>query len=633
MTASIRNEIEKQLKVIQNESGLNERLSFQIYVVGLFHQKSDFSPDSIFELQERTTELQLEGSPGDDKLDGYHFDEDEPCLYLYQTKWSDSASTTLPGNDAAEIAQALRKLENDLTTGYSGDNGPRTDVIERLKTVHEQDGRIVLRAVCGSEWKKTALNTVTKELPSEPSPHVEVELYGLAELEELRVRQDSDLKGNVIDFKLHPSAHGNMLELPATPSQKKQGYGDAVICVLSGKSIGENTKTWKTRLFDRNVRSYLGQKGRNKAMAETIEDEGGSGREIFWHGHNGITILCEEILDPANAPGAISLANPQIVNGCQTATTLMETLKILKKGDVAVTARVVSIHDSDQYDDISDAIAFRTNNQSAVSDSDLLANDDIQRTFAKRLEDFGSHWLYERKRGEWNSLKKVRPQTRLKRFQTPKQADRRFTKEIYAQAWRSFTGDPSGAIAKKNEVWAKRGTNPIYRETFDKNRRTEDIVLTVTIFEWLLKVVSVDTNLSSLSFDFNPGLKKYAKHLKSAKTLVAAHSLAMFGYLVNDAYGGFEAYPQLDASKVIDNLDRGSKVKLNFSQKGRNKHVLPRFWEEVFKAWGYYLAAEAKRDPSIKLHAMLKQSETLGELIEILDNGLLAIDRKTIVKP
>jgi hypothetical protein len=628
MTVMIRRQIEAELKDIRKETNEAEHHCFPIWLVSLFHFRREFSSEIIAEIFDLTRSLEVEGGSGDAKLDGFYFDQSECTLYLYQAKWPEKYTKRVPPNEAAQIAQALNKLESDRESkAYVTET--RQEVINALEEVVEGNGQIVLRAACGGVWGAKTDKAIQDELPKELNYQVTVETFDLDALEEYMLSVESDLSGELVYIDLFHDSKDRTMELPGNSRLKDQGYGDASVCLMSGLSIGQITKDWEQRLFDRNVRSYLGRKGRNEAMIRTLQDK--EGRESFWHGHNGITILCDDyeyLLDKDNEPIKVSVTNPQIVNGCQTATTLRDAIPDIASSDVAITARILKLENTNAKSraDISDDIAYRTNNQSAVKDADLMSNDPIQRTYQKTLHDFGSYWFYERKRGEWNNL----TARTKRRFLTTNKQPRRFTKETYSQAWRAYSGHPSLSVTRKNEVWVQANSSQvtIYNEVFHPTRRPEDIVLVIALLDWFSQVFAVRQG-TSMCLDLNKSLKPFLDRINRAKMLMATHSVAMYGFLVREAFVDLDKYDKESIVRIVDGLDRGTRVKKYW---GKTKGgPIKRAVKPIMKAWFHYLKSNDKSREST--YVTLKRPEAFDDLVENLKNEIEDEDPKTLVLP
>jgi hypothetical protein len=156
----------------------------------------------------------------------------------------------------------------------------------------------------------------------------------------------------------------------------------------------------------------------------------------FWFLNNGITVVCEKfdpVTDPDNAH--VKLQNLQIVNGCQTATTIALAQKAGKlASDVRVLTRVYQTQDPK----LVDKIVLTTNNQNQISSRDLRANDPVQVDMERAFEIYG--YYYERKPRQFDS-KAV-------------DIDRLFTNEYVAQAYLAVVmKTPSDARARKYKVW------------------------------------------------------------------------------------------------------------------------------------------------------------------------------------
>lgn len=83
-------------------------------------------------------------------------------------------------------------------------------------------------------------------------------------------------------------------------------------------------------LFAENIREYLGATGNvNKKIMETLKDP--QDRVNFFYYNNGVTMIADDI-SSINTQGGLAkftVKNPQIVNGCQTVSTISETLSSL----------------------------------------------------------------------------------------------------------------------------------------------------------------------------------------------------------------------------------------------------------------------------------------------------------------
>lgn len=112
-------------------------------------------------------------------------------------------------------------------------------------------------------------------------------------------------------------------------------------------------------VFEENVRSFLGNKNDvNAAIQDTLKST--DKKSLFSVLNNGITIVAPELTLTPNTK-EIHLTNYQIINGCQTSSTLHEN-KLLLTDSVNVVAKFIESPENDASGDIIAA----TNSQSDI---------------------------------------------------------------------------------------------------------------------------------------------------------------------------------------------------------------------------------------------------------------------------
>lgn len=150
-------------------------------------------------------------------------------------------------------------------------------------------------------------------------------------------------------------------------------------------------------LFDNNVRDYLGNRsGVNSEIEHTISSE----PEMFLMCNNGITIVCSDFIQIKDK--LVSIDNPQIVNGCQTCSTifLQRSNPSLKK--VQVLVKLICTEDSS----ITNKIVRGTNKQNQVLEESF----ETTKPFHQMLEDYfeakctSIRLYYERRNKQYSSI-------------------------------------------------------------------------------------------------------------------------------------------------------------------------------------------------------------------------------------
>jgi hypothetical protein len=161
---------------------------------------------------------------------------------------------------------------------------------------------------------------------------------------------------------------------------------------------------WKEKLFSRNVRIfYGGTKKANKEMERTLAGE----PEHFWYYNNGVTILSEKVTVKSRDKKII-LKNPQVINGCQTISTIGETNK-KKDGSAYILAKIIEIPDDSENQVFIDGIIQANNRQTPVDERILKSNHPLQVALQRQLTEEPWNYYLERKEGQYK-LEKARSQ-------------------------------------------------------------------------------------------------------------------------------------------------------------------------------------------------------------------------------
>ena len=169
----------------------------------------------------------------------------------------------------------------------------------------------------------------------------------------------------------------------------------AYIVNLSAETLREPYTKWGNKLFSRNVRIFQGKnKPPNKAMKRTLGEQ----PQNFWYFNNGITILSEKITQK-KIEQKLVLKNPQIINGCQTVTSIIEN----KPTDAFLFAKIVQIGDNIENQDLIDGIIEANNRQVPVDERMLKSNHPLQVKLQRDLEILG--YYYERKERQYEEEK------------------------------------------------------------------------------------------------------------------------------------------------------------------------------------------------------------------------------------
>jgi hypothetical protein len=235
-------------------------------------------------------------------------------------------------------------------------------------------------------------------------------------------------------------------------------FGRALVATVPGSEIVRLYDEYEDRLFDRNVRLFLGvRKGSvNAGIAETLSD--GKDCLNFWAYNNGITIIC----DSFSLHGSkIDLKNFSIVNGCQTAVSLAQGLKATVS-NVHVLVRFIAV----SAGIVDDVIRF-TNSQNPIRTWDIASQDRIQRRLKSEFASLSKPFIYLTRRG-------ARPRGNLKKYREDGKL-RQIRIDVIGQFAAAFRGDPVLAYKHKAFIFSR-----YHDDVFPPDVRVEEV-----LFQWV----------------------------------------------------------------------------------------------------------------------------------------------------
>jgi len=620
-----RKHLERELKQIESIYEMQPPHLFAMWVLCKLHYKSSFAKSTLEEIYKNSCLLLKEGGPGDKKLDGFFIDNDLSNVYLYQVKWKENPDGLSEEDEATEVATALSLMVSDIEQDQveTQPDSRKSALIALRDGIGTDDCTIHLRAVTSGKWRRDYSDDIICLADRAIKDRISAKCINVEEVIQLAESETKDLKDKKCELKLFNLSAGDNFNSPQVltyPSVNDYRYGDGLTVNLSGLSLAKLANKYGERLFDKNVRTYKGitnspnSKRVNDEIRHTLINE----PESFWYGHNGITILCDGDVDIDKSTNAIKLLNPQIVNGCQTTSAIRECFGECQDGieDFAVLARIVTLLGDDSCKSrAAEDIAQRTNRQNAIQDADLRSNDEIQREFENKLLNTNPSWFYERKRDSWKNLDK----SKKEQFKPMNGVHRIIWRDKYQQAWRAYIGKPSQAVSNKNGVW-ERG-NPLYDEVFESSRRAEDIILVHSLYEWFNEVFTSKKD-SCLAFDIWHGLRNHQPSIQGAKTLMTAHSVAMYGELVSKAYTSHSNYPSDSIKIIIEKLDRGNFIQKNWVSSGNqcSWNTLGPAIKAIMHSWASHMVNLQNSDDESSLYKNLKRpgEQAFHELVEIL---------------
>jgi len=199
--------------------------------------------------------------------------------------------------------------------------------------------------------------------------------------------------------------------LPCLPASVETDDYRAYLCVIPGKVLATIYDEYGSRILEGNVRSFLGTRGRiNKLIRKTIVTE----PRMFFAYNNGIasTASAAEVTTTENGMRLTRVTDLQIVNGGQTTATLTNAIGTDQENLAQTFVQMkLSVIPPSTAGKVIPLIARYANSQNRVSEADFFSNHDFQRRMAQISRilrapavggaQYGTHWTYERARGQY----------------------------------------------------------------------------------------------------------------------------------------------------------------------------------------------------------------------------------------
>lgn len=482
------------------------------------------------------------------QIDGYYFSELDNCLYIIICPFSDSIEAqSLTASDADVQFKRARAFIEESQSGFIQDNaeesspgyGLAIDIRNRYSNVAKIKIYLLTDMIMSNR---------IKEIPNSKLGNSEVE-YHIWDIARLKGLQESKSGKEEIVINLKEFSENGIPCLEAGSNEEYTAY----LCSIPGYILADLYNKYGGRLLEGNVRSFLTAKGKiNKEIRNTILNK----PSMFFAYNNGIAATAYDVKVEYGklCPYITEISSLQIVNGGQTTASLamaalVDKAKANNLKDIYVPMKL-SVVTPEKAMELIPNIAKYANKQNKVSDADFFSN----HAFHIRIEDysrrilapavmgnqFGTHWYYERARGQYKQeqARMTKPQKEKFLIQNPKQ--QMFTKTDLAKFYNIYRQLPHqvSSGAQKNfirfaewasESWEKNSSD--FNEVFFKNivclnilfKKTDCIVKNAPWYEMGYKAQIVTYALSYLFYTID---SKYPNKALDFKTIWNTQSIS-----------------------------------------------------------------------------------------------------------
>ena len=334
--------------------------------------------DKFFLIDEELIENQIVDYK-DLGIDCYSYYDDTKEFYLIQNKfYSDETPLT---RDYIEDDFLIRPF-NALKEGTYR----RSSELQKAFTKYKNDPDFMVYLqiyVTNNNVNNNIIESIARFNKNHINDHVRAEIFTLNDMQEKYYGESIGNKIN-FDYTLNTVNNGTCLKVePENYSVELPLKARYVLTpVTTLYRMYRTAKEKQYPIFDANIREFLGtSKSVNKNIYNTLMDE--DDRVNFFYYNNGITIVCEQMTPPKtiNSSLEFNVHNPQIVNGCQTVSTIYEALNaydasVLEKEfkNTFVLVKILEVNDTIEQKELYKSIVKFNNSQNSIDEKTFIAN-------------------------------------------------------------------------------------------------------------------------------------------------------------------------------------------------------------------------------------------------------------------
>lgn len=354
-------------------------------------------------------ESQITDGTGDGGLDAYHIDEEKKVIYLIQSKYKTTPDGYLNSDvDWREFFKMeldrIVRGEAELVSGnqYSGKIQVFQQKIRNITDIARWNYILIYLGNVPSAITKENLLSISGGVCQDAEVLHGNDLYNHVLIPYLK-RDFYNKEDFSFEIYINQERTANRIRYSVDLADGESA--EVQLCFVPTIEIARMMSQYRNSILQYNPRCYVGI--RNTGVNADIKDSvSNTDHNEFSLLNNGITIICNEINYNDNTAqrgrASITVSNPQIVNGGQTAFTLAHLYEnntdrsIFDNKEVLTKFIIIIGNRDDMIEKISDA----TNNQNPIKPRDKASNDpEMIKLQSELFDKFGV--LLERKQGEF----------------------------------------------------------------------------------------------------------------------------------------------------------------------------------------------------------------------------------------
>ena len=323
---------------------------------------------------------------GDDNgIDCIFYDSKEKIMYLSQAKWIKNGCGEPDSGDIKKFADGIRDLVNLKFDRFNDKLQKYSEFVTQIMDDPNTKYIAIIAYTGIDELAKHGKRTLDDLLE---------EMNDASELLKVKIQNQTYLHNSLKKTITHEPI---VLDIALKYWGKVDEPYKALYGQLNASTIGEWWKLYNVNLFDKNLRSVLGETDVNEEIKNTLSDN----PELFWFYNNGITILAEKIQKTMIGGGDTDFGtfhceNISIVNGAQTVSTIgnyaLKDPERIKKANVH--CRIIDLNEAPS--ELSVLITKTNNRQNKIENRDFVSLDPEQLRIRNDIAIEGFQYIIQR---------------------------------------------------------------------------------------------------------------------------------------------------------------------------------------------------------------------------------------------
>lgn len=310
----------------------------------------------------------------DNGIDAIYFDAAEPSLYLLQAKWFADGKGGVTASEMTKFVEGAKDVIAGRMDRFNEKTRAKSAQIQAVLERTDCTLRLVY-AYTGSQPIGTHVKRVVDDFLAETNDISEIAHFKILTQSEIHAAAARQFDDRPIDLEIALTDWGHVDE----PYRAFYGQVDAA-------QVANWWNTYGNRLFQKNLRKFLGDTAINAAITKSLMYEAAN----FWYYNNGITMLCSRVdkrLSGAadRRSGVFHCKGLSVVNGAQTVGAIGRTKQqsALPLGEAKVMVRLISLEDCPP--DFGARVTKAANTQNRIEQHDFATLDPEQARIAREL--------------------------------------------------------------------------------------------------------------------------------------------------------------------------------------------------------------------------------------------------------